>query len=41
MRNQYIEQCAIYTFFTCGFYLEWVFGPKIPLLIVSRSNDNG
>jgi len=38
MRKQCIEQCVIYTFFTCGSYLEWAFGPKIPLLIVFGSS---
>jgi len=33
MRNQYIEQCAIYTLFTCGSYLEWAFGPKYLFLL--------
>jgi len=38
MRNQCIEQCAIYTFFTCGSYLTWAFWPNIPFLVIFRSN---
>jgi len=30
IRHQCMEQCAIYTFFTCGSYLEWGFWPNIP-----------
>jgi len=38
MRNQCIEQCAIYTFFPCGSYLTWAFWPNIPLLVIFRSS---
>jgi len=40
MCNHCIEQCAIYTFFTCGSHLEWAFGPKIPLLTISGSSGS-
>jgi len=41
MRNKCIEQCAIYTLFTCGSYLEWAFEPKIPLLTIFGSSGSG
>jgi len=41
MPNQCIEQCAIYTFFTCGSYLGWAFWPNIPFLAILGSNAKG
>ena len=41
MRNQCMEQCAIYTFFTCESYLGWAFGPNIPFLAILVSNAEG
>ena len=38
MRNQCMEQCAIYTFCTCGSYLGWAFWPNIPFLAILGSS---
>jgi len=38
MRNQCMEQCAIYTFFTCGSYLGWAFWLNISFLAILGSS---